>query len=63
MIKMELTVLSSLARPYYECQRRWIAIHCGLKLGRRVNLSPFSVILPLRRMKSRRLCFISIGLK
>jgi hypothetical protein len=41
---VELTVLSSLAKPYYAWQRRWIAIYSGLKLGRRVNLSLSSVM-------------------
>lgn len=37
--EVELTDLSSLAKPYYELRRRWIMIHSGLRLGRRVNLS------------------------
>ena len=41
---VELTILSSLAKPYYGFRRRWMAIYSGLKLGRRVNLSQFSVI-------------------
>jgi hypothetical protein len=40
----ELMVLSSLAKHYYECRRRWIMIHSGRRLGRRVNLSLCSEI-------------------
>lgn len=37
--KVALTVLSSLAKPYYEWRRKWTMIHSGLRLGRIVNLS------------------------
>ena len=51
---------SSLAKPCYECRRKWIAIHSGLKLGKRVNLSLCSETSPLRRMKTRRVILVAI---